>query len=164
MRLENFGPFARLEEIQLGQLATLIGKNDAGKSHTLRALQVFFGRGKLEADDVYDRAPDDGEVVLEVALTALPEELALEVGVVTTLAHERLLDASGHLRIRKTFPCRGPLDKPAVALVTYDFADTRFAGLPTLKDRDLNERCSEAGISPSENGHRRPAAEKRAAL
>ncbi len=164
MRLENFGPFARLEEVQLGQLATLIGKNDAGKSHTLRALQVFFGKGKLEADDVHDNAPDDGEVVIEVALTALPDEIVLESGTRTTLADERLLDAAGHLRIRKTFPCRGPLDKPAVALITYDFADPRFAGLPTLKDRELNERCAEAGIATSENGHRRPAAAKRMAL
>ena len=145
-------------------MATLIGKNDAGKSHTLRALQVFFGKSKLEADDVHDGAPADGEVVLEVSLTALPDQLELETGVVTTLSDERLLDAAGHLRIRKTFLVRGPLDKPAVALVTYDFAGDHFAGLPTLKDKDLNERCTEAGISSSENGHRRPAAEKRAAL
>jgi putative ATP-dependent endonuclease of OLD family len=164
MRLENFGPFARLEEIKLGQLATLIGKNDAGKSHTLRALQLFFGRSKLEADDVYDRATAEDEVVMEVALTALPDHLKLEESATTTFLDERLLDASGHLRIRKTFPCHGPLDKPSVALVTYDFADVRFAGLTPLRDKELNERCTEAGIALSENGHRRTAAEKRAAL
>jgi hypothetical protein len=164
IRLENFGPFARLEEIQLGQLATLIGRNDAGKSHTLRALQVFFGKSKLDADDVHDGADAGDEVVMEVSFTALPDSLELETGVTTTLADEHLLDASGYLRLRKTFPCGGPLDKPSVAIITYDFADASFAGLPILKDKDLNERCTEAGISASANGHRRPAAEKRRAL
>ena len=44
MRVENYGPFARLEDITFSSLSTIIGRNDAGKSHTLRALQLFFGR------------------------------------------------------------------------------------------------------------------------
>src|SRR5215813_10030727 len=117
IRLENFGPFARLEEIRLGQLATLIGRNDAGKSHTLRALLVFFGKSKLDADDVHDGADVGDDVVMEVSFTALPDALQLETGVTTTLADERLLDAAAHLRLRKTYPCGGPLDKPSVSLL-----------------------------------------------
>src|SRR6185437_6911954 len=127
MRVENYGPFARLEEISFSSLSTIIGRNDAGKSHTLRALQLFFGKNKLEADDVYDFAESGDQVVVEVALTALPDTLACD-GSALSLAGERLLDAGGRLRVRKTFPCAGPYDHPALALIVQDFADERFSG------------------------------------
>ncbi|HEU5347142.1 MAG TPA: AAA family ATPase, partial [Ktedonobacterales bacterium] len=75
MRVENYGPFAQLEEITFSSLATIIGRNDAGKSHTLKALQLFFGKNKLEAGDVYDNAEATDQVLIEVALTALPDTL-----------------------------------------------------------------------------------------
>ena len=163
MRVENYGPFARLEEITFSSLSTIIGRNDAGKSHSLRALQLFFGRNKLDAGDVYDFAEDGDQVVIEVSLTALPDTLAYEGGGLI-LADERLLDASGRLRVRKTFPCAGPYDHPALALIVQDFADERFSGLLALKERDLNERCAAAGVPPTEGKRKRSAAEKRAAL
>jgi putative ATP-dependent endonuclease of the OLD family len=163
MRVENYGPFARLEEISFSSLSTIIGRNDAGKSHTLKALQLFFGKNKLEAGDVYDSADLADAVVIEVALTALPETLDYEGGALH-LADERLLDASGRLRVRKTFPCAGPYDRPALALIVQDFAAERFSGLLALKERELNERCLAAEIPLTEGKRKRPAAEKRAAL
>ena len=163
MRVENYGPFARLEEITFSSLSTIIGRNDAGKSHTLRALQLFFGKNKLDAGEVYDFAGSDDQVVVEVSLTALPGTLACEGGEIH-LADERLLDASGRLRVRKTFPCAGPYDHPALALIVQDFADERFSGLLTLKERDLNERCAGVGVPLTDGKHKRAAAEKRAAL
>jgi len=163
MRVENYGPFARLEEITFSSLSTIIGRNDAGKSHTLKALQLFFGKNKLEAGDVYDSAESSDQVVIEVALTALPEMLDYEGGVLH-LADERLLDADGRLRVRKTFPCAGPYDRPALALIVQDFADERFGGLLSLKDRELNERCTTWSVPLAEGKRKRTAAEKRAAL
>jgi hypothetical protein len=62
-----------------------------------------------------------------------------------------LLDASGHLRVRKVYP-RGNLTKFNISLVTQDFQDDRFAGLPILKEKDLNERCSSVGIEVTKSG------------
>ncbi len=163
MRVENYGPFARLEEISFSSLSTIIGRNDAGKSHTLKALQLFFGKNKLEAGDIYDSADPAAQLVIEVALTALPDTLAHEGGALH-LADERLLDASGRLRVRKSFPCAGPYDRPALALIVQDFADERFSGLLGLKERDLNERCAAGGVPLTEGKRKRTAAEKRAAL
>lgn len=163
MRVENYGPFARLEEISFSSLSTIIGRNDAGKSHTLKALQLFFGKNKLEAGDVYDSADLNDQVVIEVALTALPETLDYEGGALQ-LADERLLDAGGRLRARKTFPCAGPYDRPALTLITQDFADERFSGLLGLKERDLNERCNACDVPLIEGKHKRTPTEKRAAL
>lgn len=163
MRVENYGPFARLEEITFSSLSTIIGRNDAGKSHTLKALQLFFGKYKLEAGDVYDSADVTDSVVVEVSLTALPETLDCDGGALH-LADERLLDANGRLRMRKTYPYAGPYDRPALALIVQDFADERFSGLLTLKERELNERCASCNVPLSEGKRKRTAAEKRAAL
>jgi len=116
MRVENYGPFARLEEITFSSLSTIIGRNDAGKSHTLKALQLFFGKNKLEAGDVYDSADITDQVVIEVSLTALPETLDYEGGAIH-LADERLLDTDGRLRVRKMFPCAGPYDRPLTVVL-----------------------------------------------
>ena len=163
MRVENYGPFARLEEITFSSLSTIIGRNDAGKSHTLKALQLFFGKYKLEAGDVYDSADITDSVVVEVSLTALPETLDCDGGALH-LADERLLDAGGRMRMRKTYPCAGPYDRPALALVVQDFADERFSGLLALKERELNERCAACSVPLTEGKRKRAAAEKRAAL
>jgi hypothetical protein len=163
MRVENYGPFARLEEISFSSLSTIIGRNDAGKSHTLKALQLFFGKNKLEAGDIYDSADPAAQLVIEVALTALPDTLAHEGGALH-LADERLLDASGRLRVRKSFPCAGPYDRPALTLIVQDFADERYSGLLGLKERDLNERCAACDVPLTEGKRKRTAAEKRAAL
>ena len=94
--LRNYRPFACLEPVRLGSLATIVGQNDTGKSTILRALRVFFDdSAKLEASDVYAGAADDAPVVIEVAFTDLPTQVELEDGVVTTLAEEMLLDAAG---------------------------------------------------------------------
>ncbi len=148
----------------MGPLATIVGKNDAGKSSILRALQLFFqDKPKLEASDVHDRASQDDDVVVEVAFTSLPEEIEFENGVQTTLQSEMLVDADGNLRIRKVYP-RGDLKKCLISLITHDFNDERFAGLVALKEKELNDRCKSLGINVKKSGRGITNREKREAL
>ena len=77
---KNYRPFAVLEEVRLGPLATIAGQNDAGKSNILRALQLFFEAGpKIEGGDVHDGASPDDDVVVEVAFASLPEKIELQL-------------------------------------------------------------------------------------
>ena len=64
----NYGPFATLEPVVLGPLATIVGQNDVGKSNILKALQLFFEERKIEADDVHDGAPPDQDVQMRSCL------------------------------------------------------------------------------------------------
>lgn len=161
---ENYGPFAVLEEVRLGPLATIVGQNDAGKSNILRALQLFFeSRPKIQESDVHDGANPAADVVIEVAFTALPEKIELEESVETTLQDEMLVDADGYLRIRKTYP-RSSLTKFGITLIVHDFEDDRFAGLAALKEKDLNERCSSVGIDVTKSGRGITNKSKREAL
>jgi hypothetical protein len=50
--LENFRAYKDRTEIQLDNLTVLIGKNDAGKSSVLDALDIFFNKSAPDADDV----------------------------------------------------------------------------------------------------------------
>jgi ABC-type histidine transport system ATPase subunit len=143
LRIENFGPFRRLEEIRLGQLATIVGQNDAGKSHILRALQLFFDDGRLTGDDIHSGTRPDDTVLVEVAFDQLPAVILLEDGMDTTLQEEMLVDAGGRLRMRRRWPCSTAGERSLVSLVTSDYADARYAGLRWIKDRELAERAKD---------------------
>jgi putative ATP-dependent endonuclease of OLD family len=160
----NYRPFAVLEEIQLGPLATIVGQNDAGKSSILQALKLFFqSRPRIEETDVHEGANPNDDVVVEVAFTSLPDTIELEEGVETTLQSEMLVDAEGHVRIRKEYP-RDSLAKPNITLITHDFEEDLFAGLATLKEKDLNERCESIGIDTTKSGRGITNKSKREAL
>lgn len=160
---KNYGPFGTLQEMRLGPLATIIGQNDVGKSNILRALQVFFDKRKIEESDVHKRADSTDNVMIEVAFSALPERIELEDGVQTGFPDEMLVDSDGLLRIRKTYP-RGNLTKVNITLINQDFEDEGFAGLPALKERDLNARCESVGIEVTRAGRGITNKSKRDAL
>ena len=161
---KNYRPFATLEEMRLGSLATIVGQNDAGKSNILRALQLFFEtKPKIEEGDVHDGASPDDDVMVELAFSSLPERIELEEGIETTVQEEMLVDGDGHLRIRKTYP-RSKLTKFKVTLIIQDFADDRFAGLAAVKEKELNERCASVGIDVTRAGRGITNKSKREAL
>lgn len=151
IRIENYGPFEILEECKVGNLATFIGKNDVGKSHILRALNVFFDNSKLQEQNVYAAASITDDVVIEVAFDEIPNQIELGSSISTTFQEEHLLDENGLLRVRKTYP-RNNLGKPRIALITHDLYDDQYAGLPVLKEQKLNTLCTSLGISVSRSG------------
>jgi len=150
--IENFRPFKKLEEMRTGSLATIVGKNDVGKSNILKALQVFFDdKPKIDENDVHSGSDRGANIIIEVAFNSLPEKVELEAGVETTLQEEMLVDEEGHLRIRKVYP-RENLTKFDIVLVIKDFNDNRFRGLAALKEKELNERCNSIGIDVTKSG------------
>jgi predicted ATPase len=138
--------------MKLAQAVTIVGKNDAGKSSILRAIQLFFEeKPKIEEEDIHDGATSNEDITIEIAFTSLPQTIQIEDGIDTTLQEEMLLDREGHLRIQKTYP-RTDLSKPQISLITWDFQDSFFAGLTTLKESELNRKCREKGIDVTEAG------------
>lgn len=126
---ENFRSFKVLEEMRLGPMATIVGQNDVGKSNILRALQIFFeSKPKIDSEDVYDGPNSEGDVVIEVSFTSLPENIELENGIETTFQAEMLVDSDDYLRIRKTYP-RDNVTKYKIELIVHDFQDPRFQGI-----------------------------------
>lgn len=76
-----------------------VGRNDAGKSAILEALNVFFENAKLDADDRCKHAPDDAEIVITCEFDDLPDAIDLDGGNTTTLQAEYLVTDGGTLKI-----------------------------------------------------------------
>jgi predicted ATPase len=162
--IRNYRPFRVLEDMKLGQLGVLVGKNDAGKSSILRAIRLFFEkRPRIDESDVHENSKPDDDVVVEIAFTSVPETIEVEEGIQTTLQDEMLLDREGNLRIRKTYP-RGSLPRFKIALVSQDYLDETFGGLANLKETELNRRCKEVGIDVTKAGRGYTNQRKREAL
>ncbi|MFW9890000.1 MAG: AAA family ATPase, partial [Candidatus Thorarchaeota archaeon] len=151
VRLENFGPFEILEEIKVGNLATFIGGNDVGKSHILKALDIFFENSKISELNVCLASHEDVDTIIEVAFDVLPEEIQLENNIPTSFQEEKLVDENGLLRVKKVYP-RNNLGKPQTILVTHDFEEDVYAGLSIIKEQELNKRCENLSIDVSRSG------------
>jgi len=72
--LKNFRAFAEININSFGNLTTIVGKNDVGKSSILHALKVFFSKPtKVDKNDVFFSAQGtDAEVIIEIGFTNLP--------------------------------------------------------------------------------------------
>jgi len=162
--VNNYRPFKVLEDVRLGQLTTMVGKNDTGKSSILRAIQLFFEKKpKIDPSDVHDNAAPNEDVMIEIVFTSFPEKIEIEEGIETTLRDEMLLDENEYLRIRKTYP-RDKLTNFGMSLITQDFQDDFFGGLANLKETELNKRCREADIDVTKAGRGITNRSKREAL
>ena len=152
IKANNFRSFSHLEEIRLGQLATIIGQNDTGKSNILKAIDLFLQpKPKPDISDIYDKAPPEGNIEIEISFSDLPSIITIEEGVETTFANENLLDKEGCLRLKKIFP-RSNLAKYSVQIISYDYSDDKYSSLTMLKEKDLNDQCKKLGIDVSKSG------------
>ena len=152
--LENFRSYRDRVTIPFSQLTGFIGKNDAGKSTVLEALDIFFEGGTIKIDS--GDASNGGnaqEVRIGVVFRDLPDQLTLDSNALTTLQAEHLLNEEGHFEIHKVFNCQLQTPKPVVSAVavhpTADFASDALQknqrGLRQLvAERGLANNCNQA--------------------
>ena len=100
--LKNFRGYSNLTEVRLDQFTALIGRNDAGKSTILEALDYFFENSKPDQGDASVDG-DAGKVMIGVVFDRLPSEITLDRGARSTLKAEFLLNEDGDLEIFKVF-------------------------------------------------------------
>lgn len=109
IKLKNFRGYANETIINFNDLNVFVGKNDAGKSTILEALDIFFNEGKgLIKIDKHDvnvecRANGDLETIISVVFSDLPDEIVLDSTVATKLENEYLLNKEGFLEISKKY-------------------------------------------------------------
>ena len=157
----NYRSFKELKEIKFGDLSTLIGQNDVGKSNILQCLNEFFSsKPKLGNDDIHHGDGELEDITIEVAFTNLPESFELEEGVSTSFIDEQLIDSQGLLRVRKKFP-KTNLQKFETYLIVQDYTDENFSGLYLKKESELNSLCQDNGIEYSLSGRGITNKEKR---
>ncbi len=109
IRIKNFRGYKGICKIELGNLTTIVGKNDIGKSTILEALDIFFNKSKgvikLDKDDVNKECVAEGDTLIEIAVIfeELPDSIVIDSTNNTSLQSEYLLNSANKLEIIKRY-------------------------------------------------------------
>lgn len=146
VKLQNYRSYHAETCIPIDDLTVIVGKNDAGKSTVLEALDVFFNNANLEKEDACVRG-DARNVRITCVFRDLPTELVLDEQHPTTLGDEYLLRADGHLEVCRVYDCSSAKGKQ-----TRIFAKAKHptregcTDLHSLKITPLKSRAREHGV------------------
>lgn len=142
---ENFRGYREATRINVDDLTAFIGKNDAGKSTILEALEIFFNDGKPDKGDVC--VYGGGNIIsIGCAFTDLPDEIVLDAIAKTSLTAEHLLNENGELEITKEWDTSGKTPKEAVFARALHPTNADASDLFTLKNAELKARIKKLGI------------------
>ncbi len=135
--LENFRRYRGQHRISIAEFTTVIGRNDAGKSTIMEALDIFFGGvTKLDKEDL-SRGTEGDELRIGVVFSGFPEELTIDRGAMTSLANEHLLNEDGNLEVYKTFNTRPARITTKVSARAMHPSLEAVRNLLALKNTDL---------------------------
>ena len=150
VKLKNFRCFRGETEMAINNLSVFIGKNDAGKSSILEALEIFFNNAvvKIEKDDLNVDAIAAGENKIEITcfFTQLPTQLVIDATYPTTLQNEYLLNANGDLEIKKVYTCGATTPKEQIFIIANYPTVAGGNDLLLLKKKELKERAIQLTI------------------
>ncbi len=151
--------------IDFNDLTVLIGKNDAGKSTVLEALDVFFNENKgvikLEKADINTKGSSDGNrvICITVVFEDIPANLVIDSTNETNLKDEYLLNSNGQLEIIKKYDDATSRSKVFVLANHPTYSDCE--GLLLKKQGDLKKIIDDKKI---ECANRTKNAEMRKAI
>lgn len=155
--LENFRGYQVRTEVSFGQFTALIGRNDAGKSTILEALDYFFENTKPDQGDA-SMGGDARKVLIGVVFDRLPAELTLDRGARSTLAAEHLLNEDGDLEIHKLFSLAAQRPgAPKVFARAVHPSGERVNGLLQKNNTDLKALVKEMGLQDACNLNENPS-------
>lgn len=165
VKIKNFRGYLKETTIPISECVTgITGKNDAGKSSILEALDIFFDGGEvtLDKDDFNVQSPDS-PIDITCTFTDLPNEIILDETNNTSLSSEYLLNEANDLQIKKSFK-KSSLKKPAVFLIASHPTADKYQDLHNLKITDLKKRAKELNVSDSSVADARASASWRKAI
>ncbi len=163
--LKNFRIYEIETRVNISGLTSLVGRNDAGKSSILEALEIFFNQDVVSIEHL-DASVGSGSKVITIGCVfggIADEELVLDETARTSLRAEHLLNAADDLEIRKTFDCEGTKIKESISVATVHPANTGMGDLLLLKNIDLKRRARELSV-PDEAMDQRANPSIRAAI
>lgn len=143
LRLRNFRCFQQETTITFEDLTALVGRNDAGKSTIMDALDIFFNDTAPDKHDA-SKTGQANDVGIIAIFTDLPDSIVLDQTEPTSLAAERILNQDGCLEIHKTY--NGSLEKPKITrleLVAQHPTADGAADLLALNNRELRQRAQQ---------------------
>ena len=149
VKVKNFRGYRDEISISFQDLNVFVGKNDAGKSTILEALDIFFnenrGTVKLDKEDINKAALNEGdnEITISVIFEELPTRLIIDSTNHTTLDSEFLLNQNNYLEIIKRYSNAG---NPKVFIKANHPTNSSCSDLLLKKQRDLRAIINENSI------------------
>ncbi len=153
IKLRNFRCYKDLTSIKVGDLTCILGKNDVGKSTILEALDAFFNdnidKGDLNTD------LETGIIEISCVFDEIPKKLVLDSSVEASPVDECILNANGHLEVKKEFKIGKSISK-ATHLVASHPTHEKLQNLLSLKNTPLKNLADEIeadleGVNRSKN-------------
>lgn len=146
VKLTNFRGYANETSIKIDSLTVLVGRNDAGKSSILDALDIFFNEATIERDDCCVRTGST-DVRIACVFDDLPVSIVIDDQHPTTLQSEYLLREDGNLEIIKTYDCNAAKGKFAGAFARAIHPSAAgIDDLLSLKLTDLRTKAQQRGV------------------
>ncbi|MDB6025748.1 MAG: putative ATP-dependent endonuclease of the family [Verrucomicrobiales bacterium] len=147
LKLQNFRGYKNEISVTFEDLTVLVGRNDAGKSTLLDALNVFFNDAPIEKDDACVHG-DASNVRITCVFSDLPKEIVLDEQHTTSLQKEYLVRQDGQLEICRVFNCTLAKGKQsAIFTKAYHPTAVGCADLMTLKIKDLKSRATQREVN-----------------
>jgi putative ATP-dependent endonuclease of the OLD family len=145
--ISNFRAFTDEVTIRVGELTTIIGRNDVGKSSALEALEIFFNNEtvKIDAGDCNVHA-NDKVIEITCEFSDLPSTVILDAQVETTLGAEYLLTPSRNLRIKKRYRCNTKTLKEEVFVCANHPSALGYQNLLQMTQTELRAKIRELAI------------------
>lgn len=147
VRIKNFRGYRTETIIPISNLTAFIGKNDAGKSSVLEALEIFFNNSLVvcEREDLNINA-DGNQIEITCVFNDYPNEIVIDAAAPTRLTNEYLLNENNKLEIKKVFSATAAKPKEKVFIICNHPTAQNANDLLELKKADLKARATSLNI------------------
>lgn len=148
--LSGVRPFKEKNDLRLGELNCIVGKNDSGKSSILRALEIFFKENPEPID--YNRDSLGSPMTIQVSFSTFPSSICIEEDVQTTFKEENLLDSEDNITIKKIFNLTEKKSKAETKILAVDYTNKNYRNLTQKKEKEINDILNGLGLEPTKSG------------
>ncbi len=112
--IRNFRGIKNVEKIRCGSINTIVGRNDAGKSTLIKALNIFFSE-KIKPEDIFQGKGEDEntEILVRFDTIAVVNDLALDAEGKIAISKVFYFDKNGRAKVETYYICND-IDHPTV--------------------------------------------------
>jgi predicted ATP-dependent endonuclease of OLD family len=145
--LKNFRSYKEKTVIEFdSDITAFIGKNDAGKSSILDALEIFFNSEnvKPESEDRNINATDD-VFSISCIFDDIQDSIILDESAKTTFNEEYLLNSDGYLEIEKRYKGNSKITVSTFIIANYPQSD-KYSELHLEKIQELKRIAKALGV------------------
>lgn len=144
VRIKNFRGYRTETIIPISNLTAFIGKNDAGKSSVLEALEIFFNNSLVvcEREDLNINA-DGNQIEITCVFNDFQNEIVIDAAAPTSLTNEYLLNENNKLEIKKVFSATAAKPKEKVFIICNHPTAQNANDLLELKKADLKNKSNQ---------------------